>query len=62
MRRMNLLTWVLGLFIAHALMYLMLGTDSWMATTLLATSVWGFVLFILKVVAKSVQQDEEEVH
>lgn len=50
--RMNLLVWGLGLFLAHAIMYFMMGTRTWLTTALLAAAVWTGVLFIVKAVAK----------
>ena len=57
--RMNLWMWVLGIFVAHALMYLLLGTDTWLATTLLATSVYGAALIALKLVARRFVEKKE---
>ncbi|UFJ41205.1 hypothetical protein LOK74_01210 [Brevibacillus humidisoli] len=59
--RMNLFGWVLGIFIAHVLLYVLLGTDTWLATSLLAASVYAVVLTVLKIVAKRyVEEDEKD--
>jgi O-antigen ligase len=49
--RMNIWVWLLGIFAAHALLYLFLGTATWMATALLATAFYGIVLLVAKLVA-----------
>jgi hypothetical protein len=49
--RMNIWVWLLGIFAAHALLYLFLGTDTWLATSLLATAFYGIVLLVVKLVA-----------
>ncbi|GAA4727090.1 hypothetical protein [Brevibacillus fulvus] len=46
--KMNLLVWIVGIFVAHALLYLLLETRSWLATSLLATAFYAVVLFALK--------------
>ncbi|WP_139492338.1 hypothetical protein [Brevibacillus dissolubilis] len=57
--RMNVWMWILGIFIAHALLYILLGTDNWLATTLLATSVYAVALLVLKVVARRFTQNKQ---
>jgi hypothetical protein len=49
--RMNIWVWLLGIFAAHALLYLFLGTATWLATSLLATAFYGIVLLVAKLVA-----------
>lgn len=56
---MNLLVWVVGLFGAHAIMYLLLGTDTWVVTALLAAAFWGGVLLVAKMAAKRRSEDKE---
>lgn len=51
LNRMNILAWLLGIFVAHMVLYLMLGTATWLATSLLATAFYGIVLLIGKMVA-----------
>ncbi|NGQ96660.1 hypothetical protein G3578_15965 [Brevibacillus sp. SYP-B805] len=46
--RMNILAWFLGLFVAHAALYLLLGTATWLSTSLLAAAVWGAVLLLVR--------------
>lgn len=58
--RMNLLVWVIGLFAAHLLLYLMLGTDTWLSTSLLATAVWAAVLLVLKLAAGRFAGERQE--
>jgi len=60
-RRMNVLVWVLGLFVAHALFYLLLGTDGWLTASLLAAAVYGVLLMVLKMVARRGVADKEEI-
>ncbi|MGC5325887.1 hypothetical protein [Brevibacillus sp. SYSU BS000544] len=52
MSRMNLIGWIVGAFVAHVVMYLLLGTDTWLSTSFLATAVWAVVLYALKVSGK----------
>lgn len=59
--RMNLFAWILGIFIAHALLYLLLGTRTWLATTFLATAVYAVVLGVLKIAAKRFTDDREKI-
>ncbi|CAJ1004071.1 MULTISPECIES: hypothetical protein [Bacillales] len=49
--RMNIGIWLLGIFVAHVLLYLLLGTATWLATSLLATAFYGLVLLVAKLVA-----------
>jgi uncharacterized membrane protein YeaQ/YmgE (transglycosylase-associated protein family) len=58
---MNIFVWILGLFVAHALMYLLLGTDTWLATSLLAAAVWGAALLLIKFAARRWSGEEEEM-
>ncbi len=51
-QQMNLFAWILGVFVAHAALYLLLGTPTWLSTTLLATAVWAAALFALKLAAR----------
>jgi hypothetical protein len=57
--RMNLLVWILGIFVGHALMYLLLGTDTWVYTSFLATVFYAVVLFVLKLAARRMMSDKE---
>jgi hypothetical protein len=58
---MNLLVWVLGIFVGHALMYLLLGTDTWLFTSFLATAVYAAVLYVAKLAARRMVPDQEEI-
>lgn len=44
--------WLALIFLFHMLLFLALGTDTWLAATLLITSVYGAVLWLLKQIAK----------
>jgi membrane protein YdbS with pleckstrin-like domain len=59
--RMNILVWVLGIFVGHALLYLLLGTDTWMATSLMATAFYAIVLLIAKLAVKRYDVDKEKI-
>ncbi|WP_235828060.1 hypothetical protein [Brevibacillus migulae] len=61
LRRMNVLAWVLGLFVAHALFYLLIGTDNWLTAALLAAAVYGVLLMVLRMVARRGVADKEEM-
>lgn len=50
--RINLVGWVIGAFIAHVVMYLVLGTDTWLSTSFLATAVWAVAFYVLKELGK----------
>jgi hypothetical protein len=56
---MNIWYWLLGIFVAHVLLYLVLGTPTWLATSLLATAFYGVVLLIGKLVAGRYGKKEE---
>lgn len=58
--RMNIVAWVIGIFVAHMLMYLLLGTRTWLATALLAAAVYAAVLLVLKLVARRYQTNDRE--
>ncbi|QQE73871.1 hypothetical protein KDJ56_18660 [Brevibacillus composti] len=60
LNRMNVFVWLIGIFLAHALLYLFLGTVTWLATSLLATAFYGIVLLIGKLVA-SRYEDRGEI-
>jgi len=49
--RLNIWYWLLGIFIVHILLYLALGTDTWLATSLLATAFYGVLLLVGKLIA-----------
>ena len=57
--RMNIWWWLLGIFVAHALLYLVLGTDTWLATSLLATAFYGIILLVGKLIASRYPDKEE---
>ncbi|MEJ8546341.1 hypothetical protein [Brevibacillus borstelensis] len=57
--RMNVFAWLVGIFAAHALLYLFLGTATWLATSLLATAFYGIVLLVAKLVASRYDDREE---
>lgn len=59
--RMNIMVWLLGILAGHALLYLLLGTDSWLATSLLATAFYGIVLLVAKLAARRFIDDREEI-
>ena len=59
LNRMNILVWLLGIFIAHALLYLALGTATWLATSLLATAFYGIILLVGKLIASRYPDKEE---
>ncbi|MGE5704570.1 MAG: hypothetical protein ACM32O_18740 [Clostridia bacterium] len=59
--KMNLVVWIIGVFIAHLLLYLTLGTASWGWTALLATAVWAAVLIVAKVAAGRWLEEQEKV-
>lgn len=58
--RMNIVVWIVGIFIAHMLLYMLLGTATWLATSLLATAVYAAVLLVLKLVAKRYEDNNKE--
>lgn len=58
--RINLLVWILGIFIGHALMYLLLGTDTWLFTTFLATAFYAVLLYVLKWAARRMMREKGE--
>ncbi|USG64860.1 hypothetical protein NDK47_22475 [Brevibacillus ruminantium] len=57
--RINVFVWLVVIFAAHALLYLILGTRSWLATSLLATAFYGIVLLVAKLVASRYEDREE---
>lgn len=59
LNRMNILYWLLGIFAAHALLYLLLGTRTWLATSLLATAFYGVLLLVGKLIASRYPDKEE---
>lgn len=58
--RMNLFVWVLALFAAHLLFYLLIGMETWLTTSLLAAAVYAVVLLLLKIVARRMVEAEEK--
>lgn len=59
--RMNIFLWIVGIFAGHAALYLVLGTDTWLATTFLATAFYGAVLLVVKMVTKRYAGDKEKI-
>jgi uncharacterized membrane protein len=59
--RMNILVWILGIFVGHALLYLLLGTDTWLATSLLATAFYAVVLLIARLAVRRYADDKEKI-
>jgi energy-coupling factor transporter transmembrane protein EcfT len=59
--RMNILVWLIGIFAGHALLYLLLGTDTWLATSLLATAFYGIVFLVAKLAARRYASDREKI-
>ncbi|QDX92584.1 hypothetical protein JNUCC42_21955 [Brevibacterium sp. JNUCC-42] len=58
--RVNLLAWIIGLFVAHLVMYVSLGTPTWFATSLLAVSVYAVFFMVMKMVAQRYIERERE--
>ncbi|MBO8164582.1 MAG: hypothetical protein H0Z34_12785 [Brevibacillus sp.] len=58
--KMNLFAWVLGIFGAHVLLYLLLGTAAWLATSFLAASVYAVALLALKLLARRYVGNQEK--
>ncbi|WCN39497.1 hypothetical protein [Aneurinibacillus uraniidurans] len=50
---MNLLIWVAIIFVAHAALYLLLGTTHWLLVTIEATAVWTVVLAVVQYFVRS---------
>jgi membrane protein YdbS with pleckstrin-like domain len=59
--RLNMLVWVLGIFVGHALLYLLLGTETWLATSLFATAFYAIVLLIAKLAVRRYDVDREKI-
>lgn len=59
LNRMNIFVWLSGIFIAHAALYLVLGTATWLATSLLATAFYGIILLVGKLIASRYPDKEE---
>ncbi|GIO08257.1 hypothetical protein [Brevibacillus reuszeri] len=59
LNRMNIVVWLLGIFIGHAALYLILGTATWLATSLLATAFYGIILLVGKLIASRYPDKEE---
>jgi len=57
--RMNIWWWLLGIFVAHVLLYLALGTATWLATSLLATAFYGIILLVGKLIASRYPDKEK---
>lgn len=57
--RMNIWWWLVGIFVAHLLWYLAIGTATWLATALLATAFYGVVLLVCKLVASRYRDREK---
>jgi len=57
--QMNVLAWVAGIWIAHALLYLALGTATWLGTSLLAAVFYGVLILVGKLVASRYPDKEE---
>lgn len=57
--RMNIMVWLVGIFVAHAALYLVLGTATWLATSLLATAFYGIILLVGKLIASRYPDKEE---
>lgn len=57
--RMNIWWWLVGIFIAHSVLYLALGTATWLATALLATAFYGVILLVGKLIASRYPDKEE---
>lgn len=58
--RANILAWIIGLFVAHLVMYVSLGTPTWFATSLLAASVYAVIFMVMKMVAQRYRERERE--
>lgn len=57
--RMNVIVWVLAIFAAHLLFYLLIGLKTWLTTALLAAAVYAVVLLLLKMVARRMVESGE---
>lgn len=57
--RMNVLAWLAGIWIAHALLYLALGTATWLGTSILAAAFYGLLILVGKLVASRYPDKEE---
>lgn len=59
--KINILLWILGFFIFHALLYFFLGTPNWLFTTFFATLTWAIILLIVRGVSRAIIKDKEPV-
>ncbi|WP_310229663.1 hypothetical protein [Brevibacillus nitrificans] len=57
--RMNALVWLAGIFVAHAALYIALGTATWFTTALLATCFYGAVILVGKLIGNYYKDKEE---
>jgi hypothetical protein len=46
--------WLTLIFLFHMLLYLALGTDTWLTTTVWVTGIYGAVIWLLKQIAKRI--------
>ncbi|MBO8172850.1 MAG: hypothetical protein H0Z33_13305 [Bacillaceae bacterium] len=54
---MNLLVWIILILAGHLALYYMLGTENWVGTAFLATSVWAVVLYFIRWVRYNKQKE-----
>ena len=50
--RMNLGLWLIGIFVFHLILYLMLKTDHWIFATIAATATYAVLFSFLKMVVR----------
>ncbi len=55
---MNLWFWVAILFVGHLALYYYLGTENWVLTATLATSVWAGVLMLIRLMYRRRREEE----
>lgn len=57
---LNVIAWIIGIFIFHGLLYFFLGTEHWFVVTLSATAVWAVAVLILKGIGRAMTKEKEE--
>lgn len=58
MAEINVVIWILGLFLFHGFLYFLLGTPNWLGVTSLAAGTWALALVVLKAIGRAMLKEE----
>lgn len=55
---LNLVTWIIAVFLFHGILYFLLETPNWLYVTVMATLVWAIGLLIIRSIGRALVREK----